>query len=108
VLGWVAISPTSSRPCYSGVAELSIYISESSRGSGLGAALLMEAVKQSEENGIWTLHSGIIRDNTKSISLHKKCGFREIGVREKVAKMPNGKWHDVMLMERRSKVIGTS
>ena len=106
VLGWVALSPTSSRTCYSGVAELSIYISENSRGNGLGNALLLKAVRHSEENGIWTLYSGIIRDNAKSIKLHKKCGFREIGLREKIAKMPSGKWHDVMLMERRSKVIG--
>lgn len=63
-------------------------------------------IKQSEENGIWTLYSAIIRENKASIAVHKKCGFREIGIREKVARTGDGIWHDVVLMERRSKVVG--
>ena len=106
ILGWVALSPTSSRCVYAGVAEVSIYINESYRGQGIGKALLEEVIKLSEENDIWTLQSGIIRENNASLSLHKKCGFREIGIREKVAKMSNGAWHDVVLVERRSKVAG--
>lgn len=106
VLGWAALSPTSSRCVYAGVAEVSIYIGEEYRGKGIGKALLTNLVRLSEENGFWTLQSGIMRENTASISLHKTCGFREIGIREKVAKMSNGKWHDVVLMERRSKVVG--
>ena len=108
VLGWGALSPTSSRCVYAGVAEVSIYIGENYRGQGLGKVLLEELVKLSEENGFWTLQSGIIRENTSSLVLHEKCGFRELGIREKVAKMSNGKWHDVVLMERRSKLVGIS
>ena len=106
VLGWGALSPTSSRCVYAGVAEVSIYIGEKYRGQGLGKVLLEHLIKLSEENGFWTLQSGIIRENTSSIVLHEKCGFRELGIREKVAKMNNGKWHDVVLMERRSKLVG--
>lgn len=106
LLGWVALSPTSSRCVYAGVAEVSIYIDESCKGKGIGKTLLEKVIKSSEEYGIWTLQSGIIRENTASVSLHKKCGFREIGIREKVGKMSTGIWHDVVLMERRSKVVG--
>ena len=106
VLGWGALSPTSSRCVYAGVAEVSIYIGENYRGQGLGKVLLDELTKLSEENGFWTLQSGIIRENTSSIALHERCGFRVVGIREKVAKMKNGEWHDVVLMERRSTKIG--
>lgn len=106
VLGWVALSPTSSRCVYRGVAEVSIYIDEKYRAQGIGKTLLTEVIKQSEEMGMWTLQSGIIRENAASISLHKSCGFREIGIREKVGQMSDGAWHDVVLMERRSKVAG--
>ncbi|GFZ33862.1 N-acetyltransferase [Clostridium zeae] len=108
IAGWVALSPTSSRACYEGVVEASIYINEKYRGKGLGTILLTEVIKQSEDNGIWSIYCAIIRENTKSIEMHKKCGFREIGIREKIAKMPNGIWHDVVIMERRSKVVGIS
>ena len=106
ILGWIALSPTSSRDCYKGVVEISIYVGEKYKMYGIGTTLLTNLIKQSEENGIWTLYCAIIRENTASIAMHKKCGFREIGVREKVAKMDNGIWHDVVLMERRSKVVG--
>ncbi len=106
VLGWAALSPTSSRCVYAGVAEVSIYIDENHKGNGVGTALLKALIKLSEENGFWTLQSGIIKENSASLNLHKKCGFRELGIREKVGKMGNGKWHDVVLMERRSKSVG--
>ncbi|WP_298842749.1 GNAT family N-acetyltransferase [Clostridium sp.] len=106
VLGWCALSPTSSRCVYSGVAEVSVYVSEKYKGQGIGTVILTKLIELSEKNGFWTLYSGIIRENIASISLHKKCGFKEIGIREKIAKMNNKKWLDVILMERRSKVIG--
>lgn len=106
VLGWGALSPTSSRCVYAGVAEVSVYIGEEYRGKGVGTAILNNLVKLSEENGFWTLQSGIIEENSASIELHKKCGFREIGVRKKLGKMSNGVWHDVILMERRSNIVG--
>lgn len=106
ILGWAAITPVSSRCVYAGVAEVSIYVSDVYRGMGVGAALLNELVLQSERNGFWTLQAGIIRENTPSRELHKKCGFREVGARERLGRMPNGNWHDVVLMERRSKTVG--
>lgn len=106
VLGFAVLSTTSSRCVYRGVAEVSVYIGENYRGLGIGKALLTDLIKLSEGNDIWTLQSGIIRENVSSIELHQKCGFREIGIREKIAKMANGLWHDTVLMERRSKVAG--
>lgn len=106
ILGWVALSPTSSRCVYAGVAEVSIYIGENYRGLGIGKNLFNSLIKRSEEEGFWTLQSGIIRENTASIELHKKCGFKLVGIREKIAKMSNGVWHDVAFMERRSNIIG--
>jgi phosphinothricin acetyltransferase len=106
VLGFITLSATSSRCVYSGVAEVSIYVGENYRGLGIGHALMIDMIKLSEENNFWTLQSGIIKENVASIKLHKSCGFREIGIREKIAKMDNGIWHDTVLMERRSKLVG--
>ncbi|MGV8984361.1 N-acetyltransferase family protein [Clostridium sp.] len=106
ILGWAVLSPTSSRCVYEGVAEVSIYIDEKYKGKGIGKALLTDLIKESEKNGFWTLQSGIIRSNVSSIALHKKCGFREVGIREKVAKMNNENWLDTVLMERRSAIVG--
>lgn len=106
ISGWIALNPASSRSCYAGVAEVSIYIGEKYKGQGIGTALLKSLIELSEENGIWTLYSAIIRENIASIAIHKKCGFREVGIRERLAKMGNGVWHDVVLMERRSRVVG--
>lgn len=106
ILGWGALSPTSSRCAYAGVAEVSIYMGEKYRGNGIGTVILQNLIKSSEENGFWTLQSGIIKENTSSIALHEKCGFRKIGIRENAAKMNNGKWQDVVLMEHRSKTVG--
>jgi len=106
IAGWAALSPTSSRCVYAGVAEVSVYVGEEYRGMGIGKALLEKIIELSEEEGFWTLQSGIIKENHSSALLHEKCGFREIGYREKVGKMPTGIWHDVVLMERRSKKVG--
>ncbi|EKQ56057.1 MULTISPECIES: GNAT family N-acetyltransferase [unclassified Clostridium] len=106
ILGWVALSPTSSRDCYKGVVEVSIYVGEKYKGQGIGKNLLTSLINNSEENGIWTLYCAIIRENIASIAMHKSCGFREIGIREKVARTSSGVWHDVVLMERRSKKVG--
>jgi len=108
ILGWAALTPASDRCVYAGVAEVSVYVSNTAKGQGVGTSLLKELIRQSEENGFWTLQAGIIEDNTASRALHKKCGFREIGVREKIGQMPGGQWRDVVLMERRSKTAGSS
>lgn len=106
ILGWVALSPTSARNCYAGVVEVSIYIGEKYKGQGIGTTLMKSVIEQSEEKGIWTLYCAIIGENKPSITLHKKSGFREIGIRERIAKTGDGIWHDVVLMERRSKLVG--
>jgi L-amino acid N-acyltransferase YncA len=100
VIGWAALSPYSRREVYSGVAEVSVYVAESARGQGAGAALLSALAKASEEEGFWTLQAGIFPENEASIRLHRRCGFRIIGTRERIGQM-NGCWRDVVLMERR-------
>lgn len=102
VVGWAALSPVSSCCVYRGVAELSIYIDETVRGSGIGTQLLNRIITDSQTHGIWTLQSGIIQDNKASILLHRKCGFREVGCREKIARNAHGEWKNTVLMERRS------
>jgi len=105
VVGWAALSPISGRRVYAGVAEISIYVKESARGRGTGKALLRALIEESEQAGIWTLQGGIFPENEASIALHKACGFREVGRRERLGQM-HGLWRDVILMERRSKRVG--
>jgi phosphinothricin acetyltransferase len=90
---------------YAGVAEVSVYVASDAQGKGVGQALLSMLVKVSEKEGFWTLQAGIFPENESSIALHKKNGFRTIGLHEKLGKM-NEKWRDVVLLERRSKVVG--
>lgn len=106
VIGWLALSPTSSRCVYRGVVEVSIYIAPEARGQGIGTALLSKAVEVTEELGIWTLYSNIIAINKGSIALHKKCGFRTVGIRERIAKDLDGVWQDTVIMEKRSLTVG--
>ena len=105
MLGWAALSKVSDRCVYGGVAEVSIYIAPESQGKGVGHILLQQLIEQSEQNGIWTLQCGIMRENEASIQLHLKCGFRLIGYREKVGKLGEV-WRDNVIMERRSTVVG--
>lgn len=107
VIGWAVLSSVSGRCVYAGVAEVSIYIAEAARGQGVGKALLNALVAESEKAGIWTLQTGIFPENVASIALHKACGFREVGYRERLGCM-NGWWRDVVLLERRSSIIGSS
>jgi L-amino acid N-acyltransferase YncA len=105
VLGWAALSPVSDRCAYGGVAEVSVYVSSEARGRGVGRRLLEELVRASEEAGIWTLQAGIFPENTASIALHRRCGFRTVGVRERLGQL-DGVWRDVEFLERRSSRIG--
>lgn len=106
ILGWAVLWPVSDRCAYAGVAEVSVYVGAAARGKGVGSKLLAKLTELSEALGLWTLQAGIFAENTGSIELHKRCGFREIGVREKLGAL-HGNWKDVMLMERRSKSVGT-
>lgn len=105
IVGWAALSKVSGRCIYSGVAEVSVYVKPEYQGKGIGRSLLEELIAQSEENGIWTLQAGIFPENKSSIRIHEHCGFKKIGVREKLGKM-DGKWRDVLFMERRSQSVG--
>ena len=104
VTGWAALSPFSSREVYKGVAELSIYVSTNFRGMKTGSALMEKIIYSSELNGIWTMVSSVFPENEATLKLHKKYGFREIGRREKIAKL-DGMWRDTILFERRSTII---
>jgi len=110
VVGWAAISRTSDRFAYSGVAEVSVYVAEGFRGRELGSTLLAAIIDSSEKMGFWTLQAGIFPENVASLELHKKHGFRVVGIRERVGRMAfgdlKGQWRDVVLMERRSKITG--
>ncbi|NIM95823.1 MAG: GNAT family N-acetyltransferase [Anaerolineales bacterium] len=106
VVGWAALSPVSSRCVYEGVAEVSIYVATPYWGMGVGKALLGTLIEASEEAGIWTLESSMFPENERSLRLHRSLGFREVGFRERIGQL-DGKWRDTILMERRSKVIGT-
>lgn len=105
VKGWAALSPVSSRAAYAGVAETSVYVGSGHRGEGIGRRLLEALVSESELNGIWTLQAAVFPENEASVTLHKRCGFREVGCRERVSKL-NGVWRDTVLLERRSKAVG--
>jgi len=105
VLGWAALSAVSRRRVYRGVAEVSVYISEQARRKGVGMVLLTALIESSEREGIWTLQAGIFPENTASVELHRRAGFRVVGTRERLGLM-DGRWRDVVLMERRSAVVG--
>lgn len=103
--GWAALSPVSGRCVYGGVAEVSVYVDKTFRGRGLGKKLLTSLVEHSEEEGFWTLQSGIFPENEGSVKIHLQCGFRQIGYRERIGQL-DGIWKDNLIFERRSKKVG--
>jgi L-amino acid N-acyltransferase YncA len=105
VLGWTVLSPVSRRRVYAGVAEFSIYVAERARGRGAGTALMKALIDASEQEGIWTLQAGVFPENTASLELCLRFGFRVVGTRERIGSM-DGRWRDVVLLERRSAVAG--
>ncbi len=106
VRGWAALGVVSARPVYSGVAEVSVYVGANWREQGTGRLLLERLIAESEKNAIWTLQASIFPENESSIALHQRCGFREVGIRRRIAQL-NGTWRDTVLLERRSEVVGT-
>ncbi|HVV24363.1 MAG TPA: GNAT family N-acetyltransferase [Pseudonocardiaceae bacterium] len=103
VAGWTAAAPASTRDCYSGVAETSVYVGEEFRGRGVGTALLRQQIAAADAGGLWTLQTAIFTANRPSIALHHAAGYRTIGVRERIAQR-DGVWHDTIMLERRSPV----
>ncbi len=107
VLGWAALSPVSSRCVYAGVAEVSVYVAAAARGRGVGLELMRALTTESEQNGLWTLQAGIFPENAASLRLHAAVGFRQVGRRERIGQL-RGVWHDTLLLERRSAVVGAA
>ena len=101
VLGWVALSPYSTRTVYAGIAWLSVYVAPDAQRRGIGRTLVEAAVEASEEAGIWTLMAGILPENVASLVLHERAGFRRIGVQRRLGRDAAERWRDVVLMERR-------
>ena len=104
VAGWIALLPVSPRECYAGVAEISAYVEEESRGQGVGRELLAAAIESSERGGIWTLQTGVFPENAASLGLLRRFGFRVLGTQERIGRL-HGVWRDVVLLERRSEVV---
>ena len=104
ILGWAVLWPISSRSAYAGVGEVSVYVSAHARGRGTGKTLLNALVAVSENLGMWALQAGIFEENTMSVSLHEKCGFRIVGLRENIGALSSD-WKNIVLVERRSKVV---
>lgn len=104
-VGWAVLSNVSARCVYAGVAEVSIYVDPAAQGQGVGNRLMSAIIESSEAAGIWTLQAGIFPENGASLHLHRKHGFRCIGIKERIGKM-EGQWRDVAMLERRSKVVG--
>ena len=105
VNGWAALTPVSDRKVYSGVAEVSVYVADDSRGKGIGRELLKQLIAESEQNGIWTLQASVFPENRASIALHHSCGFRTVGIRERIGQL-DGVWRNTVLMERRTQQTG--
>ncbi|PWR12628.1 N-acetyltransferase [Micromonospora sicca] len=104
VLGWVAVSPTSSRAVYAGVVEHSVYVDPAAQGRGVARLLLDALIASTDAAGIWTIQSGVFPENAASLALHQRAGFRVIGTRERIGRH-HGRWRDVVLLERRSPAI---
>jgi L-amino acid N-acyltransferase YncA len=105
VVGWAALTAVSSRAVYSGVAEVSVYVADDFRGKGIGRDLLKQLIDESEQEGFWTLQASVFPENIASLTLHKICGFREVGVRRRIGIL-QGTWRDTVLLERRSEIAG--
>jgi L-amino acid N-acyltransferase YncA len=107
IRGWAALSPVSRRQVYRGVAEVSLYVAPEAQGRGIGRFLLQEIIRASEEAGYWTLQVSVFAVNHASLRLHQQAGFRRVGIRERIAQR-DGRWHDTVILERRSPVVGNS
>lgn len=105
VAGWIAVSATSNRPAYAGVVEHSVYVHPELQQRGVARALLAGLIESTEAAGIWTIQSGVFGENVGSLALHRQLGFRPLGIRERVGRH-HGRWRDVILIERRSPVVG--
>ena len=93
-------APSPSGPCYAGVGETSVYVTEAARGRGVGKALLYRQVNEADAGGLWTLQTSVFPENRASIALHHSAGYRTLAVRPRIAQL-DGVWRDTVLLERR-------
>ncbi|HEX2756482.1 MAG TPA: GNAT family N-acetyltransferase, partial [Candidatus Limnocylindrales bacterium] len=107
VVGWTALGRYSTRAVYEGVAWESVYVDAAVRGWGVGSVLLAALIPASESAGVWTLLAGVQANNPASLALHERAGFRRIGVQERIGRDATEIWRDVVLLERRSNVVGS-
>ncbi len=103
LLGFIVLHPFSPRECYSGVGEISIYVSKKARRKGIGRLLLKKVIDESPKFGFWALTSNIFATNEASCKLHEELGFRKVGYRERVLKTINGEWMTAVIYELRQK-----
>ncbi|WP_336046254.1 GNAT family N-acetyltransferase [Solibacillus ferritrahens] len=99
ILGWISITPVSSREVYKGVGEVSVYVHPHAKGKGVGTQLLEQLIVQAKLSGYWMLQSSIFEVNLVSIQLHKKSGFNIVGLRKGIARK-NDQWMNTILMEQ--------
>ncbi|GAB3500426.1 helix-turn-helix domain-containing GNAT family N-acetyltransferase [Amycolatopsis cihanbeyliensis] len=104
IVGWATLSPASTRACYSGVADSSVYVAADHRGRGVGKALIRQQVVEADCAGFWTLQTSVLTENRAGLALHRSAGYRTVGVRERIAQR-NGTWHDTILLERRADAV---
>ncbi len=99
VVAWAGAGPYRSRPAYAGVAEHSVYVARAARGTGAGRVALEALCRAYAERGFWKIVSRIFPENTASLVLHERCGFRVVGVYERHGKL-EGQWRDCVIVER--------
>src|SRR6185503_11331247 len=98
VVGWARASPYSTRACYAGVVEGSVYVSAQERGRGLGSALVVALRDEAERSGFHKLVGRLFADNEPSRRLIARHGFREVGTHVRHGRL-DGSWRDVLVVE---------
>jgi len=99
VVGWAGLASYSSRPCYAGIGECSVYVDAETRGRGIGTTLADALASAAEENGFHKLIGKLFTDNLASVHLVKRCGFTSVGLHRRHGQL-DGAWRDVLVVER--------
>ena len=107
IVGWAALGGYSARKVYAGVAWESVYVAERSRGHGVGRRVLEALIETSEAAGYWTLLAGVLAENDPSLALHQRVGFQVVGIQHRLGQDARGRWRDIVMLERRSEVVGS-
>jgi phosphinothricin acetyltransferase len=99
VVAWASADSYRARPCYDPIAEHSVYVDRDCRGSGVGRIALEALCAEAERLGFLKLVSRIFPENIPSLALHRKVGFREVGIYRRHGKL-DGRWRDCVIVER--------